>query len=477
MIDQASFTVSPLTMQAVSQRDRAQMLKDTFDFFRRASSRKGEIARMLAEDSKRSFWAFADQGIVSIGNFGVNIVLARHFERVHHLSDYGAFWVLMELMIFINGIQAALLVYPLSVRGAVLDRKGLAKITSQSLLLTFFISPLLLLTMSATAIVAELPLRVGIWAGIALLAWQAQEALRRSLMAHLRFRAATIGDTISYAGQFLAAIWLAERGMLTLETAFQAMALTSAISCLVQATQVGMQHSTFKQTLAFGKECWHLGRWVLFGNLTTFFSGTMFNWNFAYWAGLETLGIYYALANLVRLANPLSFAVATLITPNAARAHEKYGLQQAKTVSLRFTSVGGILLLPYLGLLAAWPKLLIAVLYGWDSAYMVYAPIVQICAVAVGFVYLGTAASAYLNAIHRTRQAFFGQVVYAVGYLLIVMPFTAMYGLYGAACGWLITAALRVAIYSYYVNLPEEQVSEINAMPIDSEEMATAQME
>jgi O-antigen/teichoic acid export membrane protein len=445
------------------------MLKRTMDLFRHANSRKAHIARMLAEDSKRSFWAFADQGIVSIGNFGVNIVLARQFDRVHRLSDYGAFWVLMELMIFINGIQAALLVYPLSVRGAVLDRPGLAKITSQSLLLTLLISPLLVLAMSATALIAELPLSVGIWAGVALVAWQSQEALRRSLMAHLRFRAASIGDIISYTGQFVSVIWLAYHDTLTLESAFQAMALTSAISCLVQITQIGMHHSTIRQTIEFAKECWRLGRWVLFGNLTNFFSGAMFNWNFAYWAGLETLGIYYALANLLRLANPLSFAVATLITPTAARVNEKRGLQHAKRISLRFTLLGGILLLPYLSFLAAWPRLFIAVLYGWHSDYMIYAPVVRICAVAVGFVYLGIAASAYLNGIHRTRQAFFGQVVYAACYVLIVMPLTAKFGMYGAAWGWLIATVSAGATYAYNVSRTEDQPREINPIPIEAE--------
>ncbi|HMB94992.1 MAG TPA: hypothetical protein VKK61_03035, partial [Tepidisphaeraceae bacterium] len=111
------------------------MLTPVLDFCRRANSKKGDVARALAQDSRRSFWAFADQGIVSLGNFGINIVLARHFAQTSDLTDYGKFWVLMELILFLNGVQAALLIYPLSVRGAVLDRRGLAGIATQSLLL------------------------------------------------------------------------------------------------------------------------------------------------------------------------------------------------------------------------------------------------------------------------------------------------------------------------------------------------------
>jgi O-antigen/teichoic acid export membrane protein len=113
--------------------------------------------------------------------------------------------------------------------------------------------------------------------------------------------------------------------------------------------------------------------------------------------------------------------------------------------------------------------LFIAVLYGWHSDYMIYAPVVRICAVAVGFVYLGIAASAYLNGIHRTRQAFFGQVVYAACYVLIVMPLTAKFGMYGAAWGWLIATVSAGATYAYNVSRTEDQPREINPIPIEAE--------
>ncbi|HMB95934.1 MAG TPA: hypothetical protein VKK61_07845, partial [Tepidisphaeraceae bacterium] len=300
---------------------------------------------------------------------------------------------------------------------------------------------------------------VGLWAGIALVMWQSQEALRRTLMAHLRFRAAMLGDTISYLGQFAVIIWLAEHNSLTLTTAFQTMALTSALSAILQASQIGLQKTSINQLLSFSKECWSTGRWVLFGNLTDFFSGAMFSWNLAYWAGYEMLGIYNALTNLLRLANPVSLTIGTLITPTAARAHERSGEERAKIVAIRFTLLGGLLLAPYLGLLIIWPKLLIALFYSWNSPYMIYAPVVQIFAAAVAFVYLAISAGAFLNAVHRTRQAFVGQLIYATGFLFVVMPLTAQFGLYGAAWGWLAIASIRAGIYFYFVGslMPDER--------------------
>src|SRR5262249_11382259 len=153
------------------------------------------------------------------------------------------------------------------------------------------------------AIVARIPLLVGIWAAVALAIWQLQETLRRALISQLRFRSALIGDSISYLGQVGAVIFLAHRGNLTLVNCFQAMAITSVLAALVQAMQIGLHPvnlALFRETV---RESWKLGRWILVGNLSGFFIGPAFNWNFAFWAGKELLGVYYALTNLLRLAN------------------------------------------------------------------------------------------------------------------------------------------------------------------------------
>src|SRR5262245_29068878 len=69
--------------------------------FRNKRFQKEHVIRTIAHDTRRSFWALADQGIVSLGNFGMNIVLARHYAARDGLGEYGAFFVLMELMFFL----------------------------------------------------------------------------------------------------------------------------------------------------------------------------------------------------------------------------------------------------------------------------------------------------------------------------------------------------------------------------------------
>jgi len=215
-------------------------LSDLRTKYRNLNTRKRKIVSTLAYDSKRSFWAMADQGVLSLGNFGVSILLAACFERKHDLSDFGAYWILMELMMFLNGIQNALVAYPLTVRGAIADRLQLGRLTSMSMLLTGVMWPLQAAAIVTTAAIAKIPMSVGIWAAIALFLWQMQETLRRGLMAHLKFRESLLGDSISYIGQLVAVALLGWYGMLTLTTAFQAIALTSGLAALVQGEQIAI---------------------------------------------------------------------------------------------------------------------------------------------------------------------------------------------------------------------------------------------
>src|SRR5262245_22544082 len=63
-----------------------------------------------AQSSRRSVWALADQGIVSLGNCATNVLLARSLA----VAEFGVFALLLEAMLFLNSLQAALVIYPLS---------------------------------------------------------------------------------------------------------------------------------------------------------------------------------------------------------------------------------------------------------------------------------------------------------------------------------------------------------------------------
>jgi O-antigen/teichoic acid export membrane protein len=279
-------------------------------------------------------------------------------------------------------------------------------------------------------------------------------------MAHLRFRFTLIGDCIGYAGLAAAVVMLAGNGRLTLPAVFQAMALTMGVATLVLGWRVGLHQVSASQIIPFLRQSWELGRWILAGNVLNVFGGTLFNWNLAWWCGKQQLGVYAAVTNVLRLANPLSFVVSTLIMPNAARTLRQQGMRRAKRVMHRFGLLGTLLLAPYLGLLLIAPQTGLAIFYGWDSTYVQhgqYAQVLRIAALVMGLSFAITATGALLNAVERTRATFVSQLLAAGAYVLVAMPLTAAFGLIGAVAGWLVAATVQVAVQAYAVKkLPDE---------------------
>jgi O-antigen/teichoic acid export membrane protein len=429
--------------------------------FRFAHARRGHIVRTLAADSKRSFWAMADQLLVSLGNFLLGLFLARHFDRHHDLQALGAFGLLMGVVYFLRGVHAAVVVYPLSVRGAVLNPQQLSGLSTWALAATAISWPVQAALVLGTAKLWGMGMQAGLWAAAAMLAWQVQETLRRSLMAHLRFRTATLGDAIAYLGPLAAVIFLGSRRELGLPTIFMAMAAASTLAALLQALQVRLARAAWLHLRDFSRQSWQLGRWVLLGSsLSNFFTHTLFEWNMAWWLGTEKFGIFYAIVSMVRLANPLAFAVASLVVPNAARVRRLHGMHHAKRVMQRFTLLGALGLIPYLGLLLLLPQTSIAMFYGQGSEYLGYGLTLRLLSVATALSYASICLSAFLNAVEHSRDSFVAQASCAAAFLLIAMPLTAVLGLAGAAMGWLIALAIDVAVNTYFIGrLPSEQRS------------------
>lgn len=429
--------------------------------FRTANARKGEAVRTLARDGRRGFWALADQAVVSLGNFGIHILLVQNLIQ----EEYGRFGVLLELMFLLVGVQAALVIYPLTVRGAVVDRPTLQKLASISLVLTLIASPLLCGIMFTVATFVG-GLSVGLWAAIALLLWQVQETLRRTLMAELRFGSAIWGDAVSYLGQLVCVWYIARHGELSLTLTYQAIALTSSLAVALQAIQVGLRPVYLSELKPKAMEYWQLGRWLLMGNLTTLVTGTLFVTNLAIWAGYARAGVYAALVNVaLRPVHPLMFAIATLITPHVARARVSQGLQKARHVLYRHYVLGLSILAPYLLLILLVPTYLMRLLYRAQAEeYEPWTYLLKVLVFTAVFVYTATATGAFLNAIERPRLAFLAQLAYTCSMLLLAMPLTMVLGVTGAVVGACVAAMVHALVGLFFVMSTRRQSSTVEPL-------------
>lgn len=423
------------------------MLTAVIPILRQTKYRVVGTAKRFRYSGVKAFWALGDQGIVSLGNFITNLMLARTLP----LAELGLYGILYELGLFLNTMQAATILFPLNVKGAVAEEDFFARLAGRSVITTLLLAPLLGLGLLATGIALRQPM-VGVWALAALVVFQIQETLRRSLIIQMRYRAAMWGDAISYLGQGIAMYALAKTHMLTLTSAFQSFALTSAAAALVQWVQVRPHRVTVQEAVVFARRSWGLSRWVLFSNLTGLFTGTLFYWNLAWWAGREMLGVALGLMNVVRVANPFILAFGSMITPTVARARGRLGMAGARRLFIGYGAIGlcGLILLFALPIL--FPAPVLRAFYPHNAEnYLPYTPALQLMILTSLCIFVKDITGAFFNAVEHPRLNFFGQAVFTGVMVLVAMPLTARYHLMGLAVGGLIGCASHVAANTFFM--------------------------
>jgi O-antigen/teichoic acid export membrane protein len=389
----------------------------------------------------KAFWALGDQGIVSLGNFITNLILAQRLP----LAELGLYGIVYELSLFLNSMQAAMILFPLNVKGAVAEEDFFTRLAGRSIICTLLLAPLLGLGLLATGVAVRQPM-VGIWAMVALVVFQIQETLRRSLIIQMRFRGAMWGDAISYLGQGVALFTLAHLNMLTLTSAFQSFALTSALAAIVQWIQVRPHRATVAEAMMFARRSWGLSRWVLFSNITGLFTGTLFYWNLAWWAGREMLGVAMALMNVVRIANPFMLAFGSMIAPAVARADGRVGMSGARRMFMTYGGIGLAGLILLFALPIAFPDPVLRVFYPRSAEnYLPYTAALRLMIITTLCIFVKDMVGVFFNAVQLPRFNFIGQATFTGVMVLVAMPLTARYHLMGLAVGGLIGCAVHAS--------------------------------
>src|SRR6185369_14465489 len=97
------------------------------------------MGKLLSLRHRKAAWVLLDQGIVSLGNFLMLGVL----QRTLVVKEMGAYQVLFETILYLNGIQNALVIYPLLVKGATGGRVNLGRLATASIILTLGLLPFL----------------------------------------------------------------------------------------------------------------------------------------------------------------------------------------------------------------------------------------------------------------------------------------------------------------------------------------------
>jgi O-antigen/teichoic acid export membrane protein len=378
----------------------------------------------------RGFWALSDQAVVSLGTFAASILLARGLPQ----QKYGLYALLFGLFLLLNVVHGALVTYPLQVKGAAADVNSLRGLVGKALALT----GVLLLPLGAVMFGVTWAMgspQLAFWALSGLAFWQLQETLRRGLAAHLHFREALLGDAFSYLGQ-AGLIWVfARTGELSLERAFAAMALASAVGAVVQAIQLGLARIASADMRQYASSCWTMGRWALLAGLGNIVTFQALPWALAYFHGLEEAAAFRAVANLLGVTHPVMLGVGNLILSAAARGRLEGGVAAARRSAMGYAAQGWLLLLPYSLALLLWPELALRLFYGEASPYVQLLTALRIFVLAYTFFYLAQVMGSLLNALEASRSTFLAQLAGIFSLAALGLPLLAVGGVVGACAG------------------------------------------
>jgi O-antigen/teichoic acid export membrane protein len=401
----------------------------------RASS--SEARRLLFD---RASWTLVDQCVVSLGNFALNVQLARGLA----VADYGKFVLLLGAICVLRCFDYSLISYPLSVRLHSAPRDEHPRLMANSALLAGVLG-LVLVLLLALGIQFLGGGDILLPATYCYLGWQAQETMRRCLLANFRYRAAVAGDAVSFIGQAVAIALMGWLGSVTLSSTLYAMSATFVAGALVHASKLHFGRANVPQAIRLARDYFALGKWSLVYYEVLILRLQLFPWALAATAGTAATAAFQAAANIANVMNPISLGIGNAIPQAAAHAHVTDGVHGAWRTARGYILFGlpPILAICVTGLVA--PQLLLRLMYGASSPYLDAALAVQLLVVATAAEYVGEMIGKTLLGVGAGRLA---SLVIALGFAaaVLTLPLIMMFGVVGAALALAITNLIRLVL-------------------------------
>jgi O-antigen/teichoic acid export membrane protein len=398
--------------------------------------------RLVMLWNSRSVWAIADQGVLSLGNFLCGWILARHLPE----AEFGTYaLVVMTIILQLNNLHIAFVGFALTVRGATLEEHALRRLTGVSLAITGGVLVVGMVTIVTGLIIFQHTYVIP-FAIFALVGWQLQETVRRALIARMRYRAAMIGDAISYLGQVVPIAYLAHTNQLTVTNALLMNGTASVLAMCVQLLQVKVERFTIADLRQGLKQAWELGRWLLGSNALAVLVIPIIPWTLAFYYNETEVAGYQAMSMILGISHPVLFSLCNIIMPAVAKANAESGIAAARAIGMKYAAQGAMLVLPYYTAVILVPDLVLRVFYGADSHYLDLGYTLRLFAICYVIQLVSQIFLAVLNGLEKTSVNFHSQLAAAGVTIVALVPLTAHAGLVGASWSRIIKGAVGVGV-------------------------------
>jgi len=415
---------------------------------------RGGLGKKLTRWATKGGLAILDQGLISGSNFLVGILLARWLVP----AQYGAFSLAFSVFLLLSYVYHSLLSEPQGVfSGSAYSKclRGYLKaLLSIQLMLTIFGIGLL---GGAAAIVYEMGKADGLpgaLAGVAIASpcilffW----LLRRAYYMNLAPARAAIGAFI-YCVLVTGGLFVAyKRALISPFSAYLLMAigaLGTGLFLLSQVNKALPPDSEAGPTAAQAwRKHWEYGRWALAVSVVTWIPYYMYYPLVSYFGGMAQAGQLRALMNLSLPMEQSYTALSILFLPYSARICREKGIQSSGPLVRRITALFIFGALAYWAVLIPLKGLVFHVLYG--GKYLEVTPLIPYVALGTTLWSAAFGPAILLRAIESPDSIFYARIVASVLSLVVGVPATRSFGLWGVVIS-IIIANLAAFFISMYI--------------------------
>ncbi len=398
--------------------------------------------------------AILEYGLIAGSNFVLGFLLARWMTA----EQYGAYGLGFSIFLLLSFLYQALLLEPMSVYGGSNFRGNLRGYMRTSLKMHYAISAVIFVAFGIAAAVTfalgKSPALAGALAGLTVaspcifLFWLG----RRGFYLKISPGPAALGAVL-YFVLVVGGVFVINRlHLLSSFSAFLLMGL-AALACgvtLMLALRRMLDPNTevpdLRQTWA---KHWSYGKWALGSSIVGWIPTYLYFSVVSVFAGIAHAGELRALMNLAGPVLQTYAALSMLFLPYASRVQSKEGNSGTYALTWRMTllfTVGAVVywaaVIPFRGPIL---KLLYAGNYGSISEYLPFFALETIIWSA------GVGASIVLRAMESPRSIFFANTAASVITLVIGIPATKFFGLWGVV--WSIILANSAALVMVIVLL------------------------
>jgi O-antigen/teichoic acid export membrane protein len=401
----------------------------------------------------------ADQVVVSGANFAVGLLLARALGP----SGYGQFTLLSNIILFVLGVQVALIDSPLLVLGAALPEERRTQYFPAVIfgqLLFGIVSAALLLI--AVPIVSHFAPQWNLQnvAGatvFAMLGFLLQDFSRRYLFVRDRAGVALSADLACHGSKVAL---LAALGLWWGLSAISAFWMIGAASLAGVLIAVSFERKRESWRLPSGasarrvlREHWNFGKWLLAESMASLCASQLVIYTTGQLISLSAVGAMAAAMHIVGATNVLLLALENLVPSRAAQTHAIRGRAALNRYLWRISLIGGAGTLAIVAIAVLGAEFWLRLLYG--AAYQGNGRLVLWWGLYYVIGFAQRPFSTGLRVLGHTRGIFHGTLAGAVIAIACTYPATRAFGVDGAMLALcLVQAAILYVLFLSYRAAP-----------------------